>query len=454
MQFNVLLIGKDTKQTEIYASLIRDMVECHIDVMSRIEGAMNWVSRMQYHLVVIDHPEATMLLERMKRVHPESSVIVISSEGSIEDAVSTIRLGAEDFLKKPINLDRFRVAVRRGIDRKALFDEDGVYSRYLNLVNSCQMISASIEEVRVFGIVRSYLSRELRSQNTGVFTLGEGGAIEWADLEKSDESGMEEIFEITLKSNNVVKELQNGSFFRFCERTATSPALFAMRFRCVDEKDYYFVSLSPKKPEPPLEFESRMKILRAQIEVTGQNIRRYRDVQQMAYVDDVTGLHNTRYMNFVIDREITKAKASGIPFTILFVDVDKFKLVNDSHGHLYGSKILSEIGQKLKGFVRDSDSLVRYGGDEFVAILSPADLKTGKMVAERIRKSIEKWEFLKEDGLNLKITVSIGVAVFPEHASTKEEIIKAADHAMYAAKNKSRNSVYVANMRQEDGHHA
>lgn len=453
MQFNVLLIGKEPKQTETYATLIRDMVECHIDVMSRVENAVNWVARVRYHLVVMDLPDPGILLEKIKRVHPESSVIVVSDSASIEEAVKTIRLGAEDYLKKPINYDSFRLAVRRGIDRKALFDEDGVYSRYLNLVNSCQMISASLEEARVLSIVKSYLARELRSSHASIFNLDEKNALVLQEADQNSDNGMQEIFEIALRAAKIPESMKSGEeFYRFVDRGPMTPGLFVLRFQCSGVKDYFFVCLSPKKPEPMAEFESRLKILRAQIEVTGQNILRYQDVQAMAYVDDVTGLHNTRYLATVLDREMEKAKTQKNPFTVLFIDCDRFKLVNDKHGHLHGSKLLQELGQKLKQYVRDTDSVVRYGGDEFVAVLTPCDLATGQIVAERIRKSIEKHEFLKDDGIALKITVSIGVAVYPDHASSKEEVMEAADHTMYAAKNEGRNRVYVADMKSKEGH--
>lgn len=453
MQFNVLLLGKDTKQTEVYATLIRAQVECHIDVMSRVENAVNWISRVRYHLVVIDLPNPANFVERIKRLHPESSVIVISENARIEEAVNMIRNGAEDYLSKPIHLDTFRLAVRRGIDRKTLFEEDGVYSRYLNLVNSCQMISASIDETRVFSIVRSYLSRELRASQTCVVSFNEKGEMTTQDSDQGSDNGLAEIFEIAAKTADLPTALTDTRFSTFVERTAMTPAVFAIQFHCVGDQVFYFLALSPKKPEPFGEFESRLKILRAQIDVTGQNIVRYRDVQQMAFVDDVTGLHNTRYLTTVLDREIERSKTTASSFVVLFIDADKFKLVNDEHGHVHGSKLLLELGQKLKGYVRDADAIVRYGGDEFVAILTPCDLAMGRVVAERIRKSIEASEFLKDDGLKLKVTVSIGVAVFPDHASTKEEIIEQADHAMYVAKKESRNRVYVAEPRRE-AHHA
>jgi two-component system cell cycle response regulator len=449
MQFNVLLLGKETKQTEIYANLIRELVDCHIDIMSRVENAVNWLSRVRYHLVVIDLPSPGRLVERIKRLHPESSVIVVSENATIEEAVSLIRNGAEDYLRKPVNFDAFRLAVRRGIDRKTLFEEDGVYSKYLNLVNSCQMISASIDETRIFSIVRSYLSRELRCSQSCVVSFDMNGKMILEEVEQGSENGMSEMFDIAAKTAQLPFVLKDPEVASFIERTEMTPAVFAFPFHCVGDRTLYFLALSPKRPEPFVEFESRLKILRAQIEVTGQNIIRYRSVQEMAYVDDVTGLHNTRYLTTVLEREIEKSKATGSPFVVLFIDADKFKLVNDQHGHLHGSKLLSELGQKLKGYVRDSDSVVRYGGDEFVAILAPCDLEMGKLVAERIRKSIENSEFLKDDGLRLKVTVSIGVAVFPDHASTKEAVIEQADHAMYNAKKESRNRVYVAQALKE-----
>lgn len=453
MQFNVLLLGKDTKQTEVYATLVRDMVECHIDVMSQVENAVNWLSRVRYHLVVIDLPSPSAFVERIKRLHPESSVIVISDHATIEEAVNMIRGGAEDYLQKPIHLDTFRLAVRRGIDRKTLFDDDGVYSRYLNLVNSCQMISASIDEARVFSIVRSYLTRELRGSQSCVASFDEKGEMKIEDTDQSGENSMAEMFEISAKTAKVPGDLGDKQIAVFVDRTPMTPAVFAFEFHCVGDKRFFFIALSPKKPEAYEEFESRLKILRAQIDVTGQNIVRYRDVQEMAYVDDVTGLHNTRYLSTVLDREIEKSRTTASSFVVLFIDADKFKLVNDQHGHVHGSKLLLELGQRLKTYVRDSDAIVRYGGDEFVAILTPCDLAMGKIVAERIRKSIEAYEFLKDDGLTLKVTVSIGVAVFPDHAGTKEEIIEQADHAMYTAKKESRNRVYVAEARKGD-HHA
>jgi diguanylate cyclase (GGDEF)-like protein len=187
-------------------------------------------------------------------------------------------------------------------------------------------------------------------------------------------------------------------------------------------------------------------MLKAQIEVTGKNIEHYLGVQQLVYVDDATGLYNTRYLNYILDREITQSEASQKSFAILFIDADRFKLVNDTHGHLIGTRLLNELGNHLKRYVREKDTVFRYGGDEFVAVLSPCDLFTAKSVAERIRQSVEKKQFLKNEGLDIHFTISIGVALFPDHAKTKKDIIEAADQAMYCAKKTTRNRVSISQL--------
>jgi diguanylate cyclase (GGDEF)-like protein len=129
---------------------------------------------------------------------------------------------------------------------------------------------------------------------------------------------------------------------------------------------------------------------------------------------------------------------------VLFLDLDHFKNVNDGHGHLIGSKLLSEVGQEVKRALRESDVTFRYGGDEFVMVLTQTNIQDALMVAERVRSQIEKKRFLARDNKDIRLTASIGVAAFPEHASTKEQILKAADAALYNSKKDHRNCVVLA----------
>lgn len=169
----------------------------------------------------------------------------------------------------------------------------------------------------------------------------------------------------------------------------------------------------------------------------------YWNAQNQAFVDDLTDLYNQRYLPLVLENEISRANRTQKNFCVLFLDVDYFKSVNDTRGHWIGSKVLVELGRLIKGSVRSSDYAFRYGGDEFVVVLIDSDTHSAEKVAERIRKKVEQTTF-SIDGNDLNVTVSIGLAAYPDHARTSEQVIQMADQAMYHGKNKSRNIVYIA----------
>ncbi|MBI2820937.1 MAG: GGDEF domain-containing protein, partial [Acidobacteria bacterium] len=132
-------------------------------------------------------------------------------------------------------------------------------------------------------------------------------------------------------------------------------------------------------------------------------------------------------------------------FSILFIDIDWYKRVNDNHGHVAGSDMLVEIGRQFSSMVRESDVVVRYGGDEFVIVLTETGPTAAQAIAERIRRSVVAlYLFGLNKGRSIGVTVSIGVAGYPEHGSTADEIIRKADGAMYQAKSLQKNNVRVA----------
>jgi two-component system cell cycle response regulator len=174
-----------------------------------------------------------------------------------------------------------------------------------------------------------------------------------------------------------------------------------------------------------------------------EHVTNFSGAKNLNYIDDLTELFNQRYLKLVIDREINLSSRSKSAFSVLFMDIDHFKKVNDSKGHIVGSKVLIELSKVLHKNIRAVDYGFRYGGDEFILILVGAGTEQSFMVAERIRKNVEETVF-DIDGIQIKVTLSIGVATFPDHATTREQIIELADRAMYCGKNKSRNVVFVA----------
>ncbi len=454
MTFKILLICEDPQQANLYSDLISEMGDCTIDVLSRMATPVDWAMNGQhYHLVVMDSlgKEAFFLLDRIKRMSPQTSVILASDAqdpASIEEAVMAMRMGAEDFFGKPIQIDKFQMAVRRCLDQKTVFAEGSAQaSGYMNLISSCQMISASMEKSRVFSIVMGYFSRQLKTSHIAIYAMEGGKPIcldHFIEEEEKRDHAMQEVLDIALHvSNPFPHMLESGEYYRFVEKSQLMPGLFVFRFAFGDQKENFCLCLSPQKLDSMDAFTDCLGILRSQIEVTGRNIENFQSAQKLAFVDDATGLFNTRYLHTVLDQEIAAFQATGRSFAVLFVDADHFKQVNDQHGHMIGTRLLNELGHHLKEQLRDSDSVIRYGGDEFVAILSPCDLNTAKAVAERIRQSVEIKDFINEDDVKVRFTVSIGVALFPLHANSKKAIIDAADTAMYKAKKGSRNSVVI-----------
>jgi diguanylate cyclase (GGDEF)-like protein len=168
----------------------------------------------------------------------------------------------------------------------------------------------------------------------------------------------------------------------------------------------------------------------------------YQKVEELSITDDLTKLFNTRYLNRSIDIEIQRSLRYGASVSLIFMDIDDFKKVNDGYGHLVGSKILVEVGQLLIRNLRSIDVVVRYGGDEFVIVLPHTPSAPAAQIAERIRKSVGKNIFLEKEGYAMRITASFGVASYPGSARSKEELLRLADEAMYKVKYHTKNGVY------------
>ncbi|HEX9860609.1 MAG TPA: sensor domain-containing diguanylate cyclase [Nitrospirota bacterium] len=170
----------------------------------------------------------------------------------------------------------------------------------------------------------------------------------------------------------------------------------------------------------------------------------YQRMEDLVITDDLTKLFNLRYLDRTLEVEIERATRYNLSVSLIFMDVDHFKDVNDRYGHLIGSKLLVEISQILLKGLRKIDIVARYGGDEFVIVLPQTDVKSARFIAERIRRAIEKKVFLESENLSLNLTASFGIASFPDHASSQEELLQLADEAMYRVKYQTRNDVYVA----------
>lgn len=174
------------------------------------------------------------------------------------------------------------------------------------------------------------------------------------------------------------------------------------------------------------------------------NSVRIAEAERLSQTDDLTKLHNARYLRHYLLNEVKRARRYNSSVTALFLDLDDFKGINDEHGHLVGSHVLMEMAMIILSSVRDTDVVARYGGDEFVIVLPETDLAFASCVAERVREKIAGHAFTGGRRLRLSLTASFGVANFPEHAQSPQQLVAYADAAMYEAKAARKNCIRFA----------
>jgi diguanylate cyclase (GGDEF)-like protein len=174
-----------------------------------------------------------------------------------------------------------------------------------------------------------------------------------------------------------------------------------------------------------------------------------RRAEGLSVTDDLTQLYNSRYLDQVLRRETKRASRNSRPLSLLFIDLDGFKSVNDSHGHLAGSRALVEAGAVIRGSARETDVVARFGGDEFSVVLPETAAAGASAVGERVRERIAAHQFLAVDGLDVRLTASVGVATIPDAAMTAEALLQAADAAMYRVKDRGKNGIEAAGARAD-----
>jgi diguanylate cyclase (GGDEF)-like protein len=172
-----------------------------------------------------------------------------------------------------------------------------------------------------------------------------------------------------------------------------------------------------------------------------QNAHYVERVKQLAYLDGLTGIFNRRYFELRMAEEIERARRYDSGMGVIMIDIDQFKHLNDEFGHLLGDEVLRQVSSILHQQLRKIDVVCRYGGEEFAILLSQTSLEHSLAVAEKLRRMVESWQF---PGVPRPVTISAGTANYPDHGTTRDDLMKAADAGLYAAKQSGRNRVCLA----------
>jgi diguanylate cyclase (GGDEF)-like protein len=165
--------------------------------------------------------------------------------------------------------------------------------------------------------------------------------------------------------------------------------------------------------------------------------------------DPLTGLFNRRYLEESLEREVARAKRSGTPLGIMMIDIDHFKRINDTFGHAAGDAVLAAVSRRMQSMTRVEDILCRYGGEEFVLVMTAASLDTIRERAEMLREGVRRLNIGFEGQHIGHVTISVGIAVHPDHGETGSQAMEAADTALYRAKQSGRNRTMIASAARE-----
>jgi len=452
----VLILSPDSKSID---SRIRDasLAGVHITVHEDWEKGISALSRENFSVIVArkfrKSQSAEAFVQDILSLAPKTPLILVLPKKGGPSVLGGLRGGASEILFEE-NLERELLPtlekylfLGHGLLRKLSLDELFDYCFPVITTTDMDLLSYTVIEMFKESLGASFgiLFREQEGRGTGfsvlatagfpddsmagVFLLRFGAGITKLSSPVPAVFSTENVASLTPEDEVILGE--NRTFF-------------SLRFDLSPGSSMFAVLALRGVPGAEVLGSTVLNFFYRQVRFALLNAERGTHTQNLIYIDDLTKLYNSRYLNVVLDRELKRSERYRNFFSVLFMDLDFFKRVNDAHGHLVGTRVLVEAGSVLRSCVRETDTVVRYGGDEFVVLLVETRAEEAILVAERMRKMIEEKLFGRESGLDIRLTISIGIAAFPEHATTKQHLLNLADQAMYRGKDSTRNVVYLA----------
>ncbi len=397
------------------------------------------------------------LLRQVRMIENAPEVILITGHATIETAIQALKSGARDYLVKPFKPEQLRHIVHTCLEQRRLLDENTHLKSQIRLFQQGQHLASLLEIHRLLPRSLELLLQETGEGRGFVFLLGSTGHVnQFPALEGVEEAEAAVLAEEllahfaqspagTVLHANELPTIENGP----------ADLQAAWLFPLYNENELKGgIVLTNKLGKGAFFPRESLLFLGEQTALGFHNACIYQGTCELIHVDDLTGLHNYRYLQTILNREVRRTERYGLSFSLIFIDLDRFKHVNDNHGHLAGSAALREVGEVLRQVVREVDLIFRYGGDEFTVLLVETDTRGAAAVAERIRLAIEHHTFLQSMNLEIRLTATVGYACYPEDTRCKEQIIDIADRAMYQGKrfrNVSRGARDLEQVREVDG---
>ena len=370
-------------------------------------------------------------------------VILATGHASLESAIQSLKNGARDYLVKPFNPEELKHLVRNCLEQRRLLAENESLKRQIQLFQTGQALSSLIDLERLIPQALEVLLREMGGTVGCGFSIDGEGDPNIMTLKGIGRQRAELLVGLLLPNIDLSAGLyQPQADLKSLQGKVGVVPQHLWLLPLGDDKELKggLVVCNAQSDLLVRISQPDLRYLCDQVTLGFENACRYQNAQELMYTDDLTGLYNHRYIQVAMSQEIRRSQRYGLQFSLVFLDLDKFKAINDSHGHLAGSAALQEVGMLLRKCVRDVDTLFRFGGDEFAALLVETDARTARIVAERIRKAIDEHVFLLDQGLSCRLTATAGFATYPTDTLEKEAMLDLADQAMYLGK-KQRNVI-------------
>ncbi len=420
-----------------------------VDRASSGEEGLDRLSTYAFDLVVTDlvmpGVDGMDILARARENDPSADVIMVTGNANLESAIFALKHGARDYFVKPINPDEFLHSVAQCLEQRRILDENEELKSMLNLYQISQAIAGCLDMERLQHLIFDAFTREIGTSR-GMCLFATEAGLELCEVKGVETAVAERYIAYVLERlsedhpdecNSLRVSFQGGGDDSGIEAAILIPLRGKGSQRGVvvafNEPGLGLPELGARKKNILFLLEQSLLAL--------ENASSYSLAKDMLFIDDLSGLYNQRYLEVALEREMKRIGRFSSQLAVLFLDMDSFKQVNDTHGHLVGSRVLKEMGRLLRLSVRDVDVVIRYGGDEYTAILVETSPDIAANVAERIRSMVASHAFLADEGYDIRLTCSIGYSCCPEDALTKEELLEMADQAMYTGKGRGKNCV-------------
>jgi diguanylate cyclase (GGDEF)-like protein len=428
-----------------------------IECCGSAEEALSALEREPADLVLSDLEMRGLsgldLLERVRRNHPGTEFVLVTAHASVDSAVGALRMGAADYLQKPLQAPQLVRVVERVLSHRRLLQENDRLRSTLRTVESCRTLLNCLEAGEIYAVALDLLlpalSRERglalfrRSDLPGSdgvafrgFSEDEAGTLRELLVEVKPTAELDATASVSVLGDSPVHE-------KLHEAGIPAGPILSVPLRGRESQLGVLWVFEDGVPFDPAEIE-QARLIAAHATLALSNAERFSRAQERAFVDDVTEVYNARYLLQATEHEIQRAERYGKELCVLFLDLDRFKLVNDRYGHLVGSRVLRRLSEVLQECIRQVDTLARYGGDEFTILLEDTGIEGGRAVAERIRRTVAETIFEGGRSAPVRLTISIGVATYPQHSQDRDGLLDLSDKAMYLAKSRGRNQVCAA----------